>query len=52
MSSIAVPGALAPRRAWRTDLPVLLVAVVCFGAREWAGLLFLSAFCTLFAFFV
>ncbi|MEV7339518.1 DMT family transporter [Streptomyces sp. NPDC093544] len=29
MSSIAVPGALAPpRRAWLTDLPVLLVAVV------------------------
>ncbi|MFC3574446.1 DMT family transporter [Streptomyces yaanensis] len=28
MSSIAVPGALAPRHAWRTDLPVLLVAVV------------------------
>ncbi|CAM5377084.1 hypothetical protein SGLAM104S_10338 [Streptomyces glaucescens] len=27
-SSIAVPGALAPRRAWLTDLPVLLVAVV------------------------
>ncbi|MFC5636003.1 DMT family transporter [Streptomyces bullii] len=27
MSSIAVPGALAPRRAWLTDLPVLLVAV-------------------------
>ncbi|MGW1590998.1 DMT family transporter [Streptomyces sp. NPDC002386] len=31
MSSIAVPGALAPRRAWHTDLPVLLVAV-CWGA--------------------
>ncbi|MBE8476139.1 DMT family transporter [Streptomyces justiciae] len=28
MSSIAVPGALAPRRTWLTDLPVLLVAVV------------------------
>ncbi|MFJ4836406.1 DMT family transporter [Streptomyces sp. NPDC088747] len=28
MSSIAVPGALAPRRAWLTDLPVLFVAVV------------------------
>ncbi|WP_369250136.1 DMT family transporter [Streptomyces sp. R41] len=28
MSSIAVPAALAPRRAWLTDLPVLLVAVV------------------------
>ncbi|MEU1400940.1 DMT family transporter [Streptomyces sp. NPDC005728] len=29
MSSIAVPGAtVAPRRAWHTDLPVLLVAVV------------------------
>ncbi|WP_406482912.1 DMT family transporter [Streptomyces sp. NBC_01615] len=28
MSSIAVPGALASRRAWLTDLPVLLVAVV------------------------
>ncbi|MFI5684362.1 DMT family transporter [Streptomyces sp. NPDC051636] len=28
MSSIAVPHALAPRRAWLTDLPVLLVAVV------------------------
>ena len=28
MSSIAVPGALAPRRTWITDLPVLLVAVV------------------------
>lgn len=28
MTSIAVPGALAPRRAWLTDLPVLLVAVV------------------------
>ncbi|MER7921723.1 MULTISPECIES: DMT family transporter [unclassified Streptomyces] len=28
MSSIAVPGALAPRRTWQTDLPVLLVAVV------------------------
>ncbi|CAL9402910.1 hypothetical protein SUDANB105_01490 [Streptomyces sp. enrichment culture] len=27
-SSIAVPGAFAPRRAWLTDLPVLLVAVV------------------------
>ncbi|WP_432171539.1 DMT family transporter [Streptomyces sp. 1222.5] len=31
MSSIAVPGAFAPRRAWHTDLPVLLVAV-CWGA--------------------
>ncbi|MFF2199705.1 DMT family transporter [Streptomyces sp. NPDC058145] len=31
MSSIAVPGALAPRRTWHTDLPVLLVAV-CWGA--------------------
>ncbi|MFJ9733886.1 DMT family transporter [Streptomyces sp. NPDC101171] len=31
MSSIAVPGALAPRRAWHTDLPVLLVAA-CWGA--------------------
>ncbi|GGW63476.1 hypothetical protein GCM10010503_45700 [Streptomyces lucensis JCM 4490] len=31
MSSIAVPGALVPRRAWHTDLPVLLVAV-CWGA--------------------
>ncbi|MFF1451492.1 DMT family transporter [Streptomyces sp. NPDC058274] len=28
MSSIAVPGALAPRRAWLTDLPLLLVAAV------------------------
>ncbi|MFJ3669113.1 DMT family transporter [Streptomyces sp. NPDC090106] len=28
MSSIAVRGALAPRRTWSTDLPVLLVAVV------------------------
>ncbi|MFJ2155252.1 DMT family transporter [Streptomyces sp. NPDC087856] len=28
MSSIAVPRAVAPRRAWSTDLPVLLVAVV------------------------
>jgi drug/metabolite transporter (DMT)-like permease len=28
MSSIAVPGVLAPRRTWLTDLPVLLVAVV------------------------
>jgi drug/metabolite transporter (DMT)-like permease len=28
MSSIAVPRLLAPRRAWLTDLPVLLVAVV------------------------
>jgi drug/metabolite transporter (DMT)-like permease len=28
MSSIAVPGAFAPRRALLTDLPVLLVAVV------------------------
>ncbi|MCD9873358.1 DMT family transporter [Streptomyces guryensis] len=28
MSSIAVPRPLAPRRAWLTDLPVLLVAVV------------------------
>nr|WSY57674.1 DMT family transporter [Streptomyces sp. NBC_00886] len=28
MSSIAVPRAVAPRRAWPTDLPVLLVAVV------------------------
>lgn len=28
MSSIAVPRAAAPRRAWLTDLPVLLVAVV------------------------
>jgi drug/metabolite transporter (DMT)-like permease len=28
MSSLAVPGAFAPRRAWLTDLPVLLVAVV------------------------
>lgn len=28
MSSIAVPGALAPRRTWLTDLPVLFVAVV------------------------
>ncbi|GGN91397.1 hypothetical protein GCM10011579_088210 [Streptomyces albiflavescens] len=28
MSSIAVPGAFAPRRAWLTDLPLLLVAVV------------------------
>ncbi|MFD8419494.1 DMT family transporter [Streptomyces sp. NPDC059466] len=28
MSTIAVPGALAPRRAWLTDLPLLLVAVV------------------------
>jgi drug/metabolite transporter (DMT)-like permease len=28
MSSIAVPGVVAPRRAWLTDLPVLLVAVV------------------------
>lgn len=28
MSSIAVPGSLAPRRAWHTDLPVLLVAMV------------------------
>ncbi|MFJ9241243.1 DMT family transporter [Streptomyces sp. NPDC101776] len=28
MSTIAVPCAVAPRRAWLTDLPVLLVAVV------------------------
>ncbi|MGW0798841.1 DMT family transporter [Streptomyces sp. NPDC002692] len=28
MSTIAVPGTLAPRRAWRTDLPLLLVAAV------------------------
>ncbi|MFJ5268522.1 DMT family transporter [Streptomyces sp. NPDC088358] len=28
MSTIAVPGALAPRRAWLTDLPLLLVAAV------------------------
>ncbi|KKD03840.1 DMT family transporter [Streptomyces sp. WM6386] len=28
MSSIAVPGVLAPRRTWLTDLPILLVAVV------------------------
>ncbi len=28
MSSIAVPRAVVPRRAWQTDLPVLLVAVV------------------------
>lgn len=28
MSSIAVPRAVAPRRAWLTDLPLLLVAVV------------------------
>ncbi|MFI9827632.1 DMT family transporter [Streptomyces sp. NPDC051913] len=28
MSSIAVPGTIAPRRTWLTDLPVLLVAVV------------------------
>ncbi|MFE2881582.1 DMT family transporter [Streptomyces sp. NPDC059272] len=28
MSSIAVPRAVEPRRAWSTDLPVLLVAVV------------------------
>jgi drug/metabolite transporter (DMT)-like permease len=28
MSSIALPRPLAPRRAWLTDLPVLLVAVV------------------------
>jgi len=28
MSSIAVPRAVAPRRTWSTDLPVLLVAVV------------------------
>ncbi|MES5818841.1 DMT family transporter [Streptomyces sp. RG80] len=28
MSSIAVPGTLAPRRTWLTDLPVLAVAVV------------------------
>lgn len=28
MSSIALPRAVAPRRAWLTDLPVLLVAVV------------------------
>ncbi|GGJ34592.1 hypothetical protein GCM10010121_052270 [Streptomyces brasiliensis] len=27
MSSIAAPRALAPRRAWQTDLPVLLVAL-------------------------
>jgi drug/metabolite transporter (DMT)-like permease len=31
-SSIAVPGALAPRRVWLTDLPVLLVAVVWGGS--------------------
>jgi drug/metabolite transporter (DMT)-like permease len=32
MSTFAVPGAaVAPRRAWHTDLPVLLVAV-CWGA--------------------
>ncbi|MEV5386412.1 DMT family transporter [Streptomyces sp. NPDC052721] len=31
MSSLAVPAALAPRRAWHTDLPLLLVAV-CWGA--------------------
>ncbi len=31
MSSLAAPAALAPRRAWHTDLPVLLVAV-CWGA--------------------
>ncbi|MFF2999831.1 DMT family transporter [Streptomyces sp. NPDC057950] len=28
MSTMAVPGALAPRRAWLTDLPLLLVAAV------------------------
>lgn len=28
MSTIAAPGALAPRRAWLTDLPLLLVAAV------------------------
>ncbi|MEV8598713.1 DMT family transporter [Streptomyces griseoviridis] len=28
MSSIALPRAVAPRRAWLTDLPLLLVAVV------------------------
>ncbi|WP_371674348.1 DMT family transporter [Streptomyces sp. NBC_00289] len=28
MSSIAVPALVAPRRAWLTDLPLLLVAVV------------------------
>ncbi|MFJ5302728.1 DMT family transporter [Streptomyces sp. NPDC088350] len=28
MSSIAVPRAVAPRRTWQADLPVLLVAVV------------------------
>ncbi|MFI6333772.1 DMT family transporter [Streptomyces sp. NPDC050535] len=28
MTSIALPGALVPRRAWLTDLPVLFVAVV------------------------
>ncbi|MDG4858712.1 DMT family transporter [Streptomyces sp. T-3] len=32
MSTLAAPGTLAPRRAWLTDLPVLLVAVVWGGS--------------------
>ncbi|MFD3573724.1 DMT family transporter [Streptomyces sp. NPDC058644] len=47
-SAVAVFAVLAAAGAGASPWSV----AVDFGAREWAGLLFLSVFCTLFAFFV